>query len=72
MRLRAVLTLFPQHARELQRYRWAYVLWGPLASWVTLVGLARSLFSREIEWRGVRYRMVSPEKTIVLARNPDP
>ena len=71
MRLRAVLTLFPQHARELQRYRWAYVLWGPLASWVTLVGLARSLFSREIEWRGVRYRMVSPEETIVLDGTTD-
>lgn len=74
MRLRAVVTLFPQHAVALNRYRWAYVLWGPLASLVTLVGLARSLVSREIEWRGVRYRMVSPEKTIVLDGRtaPDP
>ena len=71
MRLRAVLTLFPQHAAVFQRYRWAYVLWGPLASLVTLVGLLRSLGSREIEWRGIRYRMVSPEETIVLDGTAD-
>ena len=66
IRLHAVLTLFPQHASMLKKYRWAYILWGPLASLVTLMGLLSSLVSREIEWRGVRYRMVSPEKTIVL------
>ena len=65
MRLRGVVTLFPQYAEQLLKYRWAYVLWGPLASLVTLMALVRSLAGREIEWRGVRYRMVSPEETIV-------
>ena len=44
----------------------AYVLWGPLASLLSLLGLVRSVFKRDIEWRGIRYRMLSPEKTLVL------
>jgi ceramide glucosyltransferase len=66
LRLQAVETLFPVEGRELRRYRAAYLLWGPLASLITLVGLARSALTREIVWRGVRYRMVSARETKVL------
>jgi cellulose synthase/poly-beta-1,6-N-acetylglucosamine synthase-like glycosyltransferase len=66
IRLRAVTLLFPEHSRVLQEHRLAYTLWGPLASLLSLWGFIRSLWSRTIEWRGVRYRMVSARKTIVL------
>ena len=66
IRLRAVSLLFPEHSRVLRRYRLAYTFWGPLASLISLLGFIRSLWSRTIEWRGVRYRMVSPTKTEVL------
>jgi ceramide glucosyltransferase len=66
LRLEAVDTLFPAEGRQLRRYRAAYLFWGPLVSLLTLVGLVRSALTREIEWRGVRYRMVSPNETVVI------
>ena len=66
IRIQALLTLFPHHRPALQKSLLAYVCWGPLASLVSLAGLFRSLAGREIRWRGIRYRMVSPEKTLVL------
>ena len=66
IRLHAVTLLFPEQAAVLRKYRLAYTFWGPLASLISLLGFIRSLWSRTIEWRGVRYRMVSPRKTEVL------
>jgi len=66
IRLRAVSLLFPEHTAVLGKYRWAYIFWGPLASLLSLLGFIRALWSRTIEWRGVRDRMVSPRKTEVL------
>lgn len=66
LRLRALAILFPEEAAQVRRYRLAYLFWGPLAAVLSLAGLVRTLFTREIEWRGVRYRMLSPEETLVL------
>ena len=66
LRLRAVSALFPEQKALLSRYRVANLLWGPLASLASLKGLIGSLWSRDIEWRGIRYRMLSPKKTVVL------
>ena len=66
IRVRALLILFPQHEIVLRKHVRSYVLWGPLASMVSLLGLVRSSFKRDVEWRGIRYRMLSPEKTLVL------
>lgn len=67
IRLCAVTLLFAEHRGVLRRHRLAYIFWGPLASLLSLWGLIRSLFSRDIEWRGVRYRMVSASETVVLS-----
>lgn len=53
-------------AAAVDRHRWAYWTWGPAASLITLAGLIRTLFSREIRWRGIRYRMLSRGETVVL------
>ena len=66
IRVRALSMLFPEHEIVLRKHVRAYVLWGPLASLLSLLGLVRSAFKRDIEWRGIRYRMLSPEKTLVL------
>lgn len=66
LRVRAVMSLYPEHRSRLKRFGWAYATWGPVASLVTLTGLVRTLFSREIEWRGIRYRMRSPFETEVV------
>ena len=69
IRVHAVTLLFPEHTAVLRKYRWAYTFWGPLASLLSLWGFIRSLWSRTIEWRGIRYQMVSPRKTVVLEEN---
>ena len=66
IRMRAVSLLFPENTAAVQKYRWAYTFWGPLASLLSLSGFVRSLLSRKIEWRGIRYVMVSPKETVVL------
>ncbi len=63
LRLNALRRLYPHLGRG---HRTALITAGPLAAWVTLAGLYRSIFSREILWRGIRYRMVSPRETLVL------
>ena len=70
-RLKAVAFLFPEEARMLRRHRAANLLGGPIASLISVVAFLRSSLSREIEWRGVRYLMVSPSKTVVLETGND-
>ena len=66
IRLRAVSMLFPQHAPLLRKHFKAYVLWGPIASLLSLLGLVSSAFTKETRWCGIRYRMLSPQETLVL------
>ena len=67
LRLRAVTCLFPEKRPILQRDLGAYLFCGPLVSLVSLFGFIRSLLSREIQWRGIRYRMLSAKETVVLS-----
>lgn len=66
LRLKAITRLFPEHEPNLMEHWPAYTFWGPLAAVLSLWGFVRSLLSREIEWRGIRYRMLSPTNTVVL------
>jgi hypothetical protein len=70
IRLRAVVERFPEETAGLRRWRLAFVLGTPIASLVTLTGLLRSAVTREIRWRGIRYRMVSPTRTEILSHDP--
>ncbi len=66
LRLKAVTLLFREEALQMRSYRWAYIFWGSLASLLSLVGMVRALFTRTIEWRGIRYRMIAPNRTVVI------
>jgi hypothetical protein len=66
MRLRGVMDLFPEVGRQLSKWRAAYLLATPLSSLVSLSGFLRSAVTREISWRGTRYRMISPSRTEIL------
>lgn len=68
LRLQAVAHLFPEHRRALLRDRWGFRLLGPVTSLFTLAALVRSLFHHEIEWRGIRYRMLSAEDTVIVGQ----
>ena len=65
VRLLAVRQLFPGPAK---RNRWVHVCCGPLCNLLSLAGLVRSAWGRTIHWRGIRYRMDSPQRTRVLPR----
>lgn len=66
MRLRGVSVLFPDIGARLRRWRAAY-LWGtPLCALISLWAFLRSAVTREISWRGIRYRMVSASRTEIL------
>jgi hypothetical protein len=67
LRRAAISQIFPEYRSQLDpRLGLFDLLSGFLASLVTLTGLARSIFTRVIEWRGILYRMDSPRKTTIL------
>ena len=66
MRLRGVMELFPDAGGQLSRWRAAYLFATPLSSLISLSGFLRAAVTREISWRGTRYRMVSPSRTQIL------
>jgi cellulose synthase/poly-beta-1,6-N-acetylglucosamine synthase-like glycosyltransferase len=65
-RQKAVELVLKEDYAELKRYRLAYWLLYPLANVVFLYNLMVSAASRVIEWRGVRYKLVSPTETLIL------
>ena len=69
--LRAVALghLAPQWRVEVHRWLWAYVLMAPLCGLITAYAVLSALVSRQIEWRGIRYEMRSPNETVVLERS---
>ncbi len=68
MRAHAVAVRFPAEMNNLRRCRSAYLYWSPLTTGVSLLALVRSGFNRKIEWRGVRYKMISASRTLILER----
>lgn len=66
IRFKAVCGLFPGRAMEIGRHRRALTFWTPLASLVSLTALGRSAVSRDVEWRGIRYRMHAADRTEIL------
>jgi hypothetical protein len=53
------------------RYRFQYYFLYPLATLLWLYNLAVSAVSRQLEWRGIRYKLVSPTETVILRRSAD-
>jgi cellulose synthase/poly-beta-1,6-N-acetylglucosamine synthase-like glycosyltransferase len=68
VRASAVAELAPRFRDSISRHFWAYVLFVPLGSFLTLFGALRALASRRIEWRGKVYEMISPTKTRIVRR----
>jgi len=59
------------HLAQLMPAALADVLGCWLWSIVLLVSLLSSAFGRTIRWRGIRYKLISPTRTVILA-GPDP
>lgn len=66
MMIPVVKKLLPEDWRQLDALLWKYYLLTPLASVLIMINSIASRTTNVIEWRGVHYRLVSPEQTDVL------
>lgn len=67
VRLDAVRSVLP--SAVLSNSRWFYILSSPFIGLLYLYNLLRSAFTREIVWRQIHYKLISPSQTDVLRGN---
>ncbi len=60
--------LFPEERETLERYGARYWQLQPLVPWIMLGNFVLAGFKRTIEWGGVRYQLISPDRLRVLGR----
>ena len=68
LRQKAIELILTDARAELKRYRLSYWVLYPLPNLIYLYNLAFSAVSRKIQWRGIRYELVSPTETLILNR----
>jgi ceramide glucosyltransferase len=68
LRLAAVLELLPNLREQLLNEGWVWVLLAPIVPFVYLYNSLAAVFTRKITWRGIRYELVSPIRTRIIAR----
>jgi cellulose synthase/poly-beta-1,6-N-acetylglucosamine synthase-like glycosyltransferase len=68
LRLVAVLELLPELREQLLKVGWVWVLLAPLVPFVYVYNSLAAVFTRKITWRGIRYELVSPFRTRIIAR----
>ena len=68
LRLVAVLELLPDLRERLLKEGWVWVLLAPLVPFVYVYNSLAAIFTRKITWRGIRYELVSPFRTRIIAR----
>ncbi|WP_320041059.1 glycosyltransferase [uncultured Desulfobacter sp.] len=64
--LPSIIRMLPEHRKKLKRVAIVYCLMAPLASILVLINSLYSLFTNEIKWRGITYKMKSITETIVV------
>jgi cellulose synthase/poly-beta-1,6-N-acetylglucosamine synthase-like glycosyltransferase len=62
-RYEAVASVLPEGA--LSKHRVSYILLAPLTALLYEYNLIRSALTRNITWRQIRYKLVSPDRTVV-------
>jgi Glycosyl transferase family 21 len=68
LRLTAVMELLPEWKPKLLADGWIWTFLAALAPVLALWNTLNALFSRKIRWRGIRYELLSPGQTRILAR----
>ncbi len=68
LRLVAALELLPDLRQKLLNDGWVWVLLAPVVPFVYVYNSLNALFTRKITWRGIRYELVSPFRTRIIAR----
>jgi ceramide glucosyltransferase len=57
--------------RSLKAWRWFYALAPPFVALLYQWNLIVSIFSRSIDWKGIRYTMIGPNQTIIRRPSGD-
>jgi ceramide glucosyltransferase len=66
VRLRAVQLPLAKYSRELTGTLPAHLLLWPMTSALFLYNCIAAMFSRRIEWRGIRYELKSPTEAVII------
>jgi ceramide glucosyltransferase len=66
LRLLAALELLPDNREQLVNEGWIWVLLAPIVPFIYLYNSLVALFTRKINWRGIRYDLISPSCTRIL------
>ncbi len=67
LRLVAATELLPAWKEKLLAYGWAWTLLAPLVPFLYLWNSLAAVCTRRIVWRGIRYELVSPNRTRILS-----
>jgi cellulose synthase/poly-beta-1,6-N-acetylglucosamine synthase-like glycosyltransferase len=67
LRLAGVTEVLPSARSQIMGQAWIYLLLTAFLPFLYLVNFATSLVTRKIRWRGVRYELISPGQTNILA-----
>jgi len=68
LRLAAIMEVLPEWKTKLLAEGWIWTFLAAIAPFLALWNTLVALFSRQIRWRGVRYKLVSPGQTLLLPR----
>jgi len=66
LRQKMIAKLLPNEKQRLKKAAMLDILANSILSWVLLVCILSSAVGRTISWRGIRYKLISPTKTIKL------
>jgi ceramide glucosyltransferase len=68
LRLAAVMELLPEWKTKLLADSWIWTFLAAAAPFLALWNTLVALFNRKIQWRGLRYQLLSPGQTRILVR----
>jgi hypothetical protein len=68
LRLTAIMEILPEWKTKLLADGWIWTFLAALVPFLALWNTLVALFSRQIRWRGTRYKLISPGQTQILPR----
>jgi ceramide glucosyltransferase len=68
LRLAAILEVLPDWKAKLLSDGWIWTFLAAAAPFLALWNTLVAMFSRQIRWRGIRYKLISPGQTRILPR----
>ena len=66
MLISVVKYMIPEHIDSLNQFKFRYYFYAPFTSLLIMLNSIVSIFTNEITWRGVKYKLISPEETKIL------